>query len=209
MKLHFGRLPFWLSSTWVVFHFGHLPFWSSSILVVFHFGCVPFLLSSIMIVFHFGLIPFWSSSILVVFRFGLLPFWSYSILIVFHFGCPPFWSSSILVVFLLGCLPFIFLQKSSSWVEIRWHAKDELSRYLGYRFILVRVIIICYPLVSYGGKTKSTNLSWVRVGLGWVGLEFDKNFFLPPKLAELYFFHFIYVHSIPIYLFGTMRPYIG
>ena len=93
--------------------------------------------------------------ILVFFNFGRLPFWSSSILVVFHFGHLPFWSSSILVVFLFGCLSFIFLQKSSSWVEIRWHAKNELSRYLGYRFILVRVIcylfvirylFVCYPL---------------------------------------------------------------
>merc|ERR1711888_410141 len=59
----------------VVIHFGRLPFWSSSTLVVFHF-----------VVFHFGRLPFWSSSILVVFHFGRLPFWSSSILVVFHFG---------------------------------------------------------------------------------------------------------------------------
>ena len=28
-------------------------------------------------------------------------------------------------------------------------------------------------IVSYGGKTKSTKLGWVEVGLGLVGLEFD------------------------------------
>ena len=37
---------------------------------------------------------------------------------------------------------------------------------------------VCYHLlviiICYGGKVKSTNLSWVRVGLGWDGLEFDK-----------------------------------
>ena len=117
-------LKFWLSLILVIFNFGRLPFGPSSILVVFHFGHLPFWSSSILVIFHFGRLPFWSSSILVIFNFGHLPFWSYSILVVFHFGL-----SSI-----------YFLQKSSSWVEIRWHAKNELSRYLGYRFILVRVI---------------------------------------------------------------------
>ena len=60
----------------------------------------------------------------------------------------------------------------------------QLTRCPGYGFILVRVsyllfvicyllfVIICYLLfvIFYGGKVKSTNLSWVRVGLGWVGV---------------------------------------
>ena len=38
----------------------------------------------------------------------------------------------------------------------------------------LRIITSRYLFViRYGGKTKSTNLSWVRVGLGWVVLEFD------------------------------------
>ena len=34
------------------------------------------------------------------------------------------------------------------------------------------IVVVCH---CYWGKTKSTNLSWVRVGLGWVGLEFDNK----------------------------------
>ena len=71
----------------------------------------------------------------------------------------------------------IFSHESSSLVEMRLHTENQLPRYPGNGLILVRVIIICYLLsvICYGGKTKSTNLSWVRVGSGWVGLEFDKN----------------------------------
>ena len=32
-----------------------------------------------------------------------------------------------------------------------------------------------FVIVVYGGKAKSTNLSWDGVGLGWVVLEFDKK----------------------------------
>ena len=37
------------------------------------------------------------------------------------------------------------------------------------------LLVIRYLLFVMGGKVKSTNLSWVRVGLSWVGLEFDNN----------------------------------
>ena len=49
-----------------------------------------------------------------------------------------------------------FGHESSSWVELRLHTENQLTR-------------------CYGGKVKSTNLNWVRVGLGWIGLEFDKS----------------------------------
>ena len=41
------------------------------------------------------------------------------------------------------------------------------------------LLVICYLLlfvICYRGKVKSTNLSWVKVGLGWVGLEFGNIF---------------------------------
>ena len=54
-------------------------------------------------------------------------------------------------------------------------------------------LVICSLL---GGKTKSTNLSWVTVGLGWVRLEFDKKRYLRspmgtfmPLLVYLYYAH--------------------
>ena len=67
------------------------------------------------------------------------------------------------------------LIKSSSWVELRLHTENQLTRCPGYGFILVRVSYYLLFVICYGGKVKSTNLSWVRVRLGWVGLEFDKN----------------------------------
>ena len=87
---------------------------------------------------------------------------------------------------------FYFGHESSSWVELRLHTENQLTRCPGYGLILVRVsyylLVICY-----GGKVKSTNLSWVRVGLGWVGLKFDnitpislhtKLFLLHPSQAK-------------------------
>ena len=71
------------------------------------------------------------------------------------------------------------LIKSSSWVELRLHTENQLTRCPGYGFILVRVsyllfVIICY-FICYRGKVTSTKLSWVGFGSGWVGLEFDNK----------------------------------
>ena len=66
---------------------------------------------------------------------------------------------------------FLFLHESSCWVELRLHTENQLPRSPGDGLILVGV---CYCYCHcYGGKVKSTNLSWVW--LDWFGLEFDKK----------------------------------
>ena len=68
---------------------------------------------------------------------------------------------------------FYFGHESSSWVELRLHTENQLPRCPGYGLILVGVIVWYHCYYCYGGNKKTTNLSWVIVELGWVGLEFD------------------------------------
>ena len=72
------------------------------------------------------------------------------------------------------------LIKSSSWAELRLHTENQLTGCPGYGLILVRDCL----LVSYGGKVKSTNLSWLE--LCWAGLSWSLtiSFIFPQYLLS-------------------------